>query len=188
MSSIVWMLLLALAAGCAATTAEVAPAATPTPEVVAPAEVVAAREAVLNFVREGANCVCPPANARWEASVGRAPDGFSVYRFHTGDTSVLVSYATPLAAETAFHVGMHDEQDGICWQAIVSGTGRVTTTGVAAELMPELAVAAEAYCKEQGFGYEIRTQADGSRCGVCLFSDGRSCKAWTYYQGECGPG
>jgi hypothetical protein len=45
-----------------------------------------------------------------------------------------------------------------------------------------------AYCEEQGYKSEIRTAADGSQSGVCIFPDGSECDDWAYYRGECGPG
>jgi hypothetical protein len=46
---------------------------------------------------------------------------------------------------------------------------------------------ASAYCEEQGFKLEIRTAADGSQAGYCVFPDGSECDEWAYYRGECGP-
>jgi len=46
---------------------------------------------------------------------------------------------------------------------------------------------ASAYCVEQGFKSEIRTAADGSQTGVCIFPDGSECDEWAYYRGECKP-
>ena len=46
---------------------------------------------------------------------------------------------------------------------------------------------AAAYCQEQGYKYEIRTAADGSQSGVCIFPDGSECDEWAFYRGECGP-
>ncbi len=46
---------------------------------------------------------------------------------------------------------------------------------------------ASAYCVEQGFKSEIRTAADGSQSGVCIFPDGSECDEWAYFRGECGP-
>jgi Domain of unknown function (DUF333) len=43
------------------------------------------------------------------------------------------------------------------------------------------------YCKQNGYELEIRTAADGSQSGVCIFTDGSSCDEWAYYRGECGP-
>ncbi len=44
---------------------------------------------------------------------------------------------------------------------------------------------ASVYCKEQGNTLEIRTAADGSQSGVCIFPNGYSCDEWAYYRGEC---
>ncbi|HLO30896.1 MAG TPA: DUF333 domain-containing protein [Anaerolineales bacterium] len=46
---------------------------------------------------------------------------------------------------------------------------------------------ASVYCEEQGNRLEIRTSADGSQSGVCIFPDGRECDEWAYLRGECGP-
>jgi len=46
---------------------------------------------------------------------------------------------------------------------------------------------ASAYCQQQGCSSEIRTAADGSQSGVCIFPDGSECDEWAYFRGECGP-
>ncbi len=46
---------------------------------------------------------------------------------------------------------------------------------------------AAAYCEEQGYTHEIRTAADGSQSGVCIFPDGSECDEWAFFRGECGP-
>ena len=43
------------------------------------------------------------------------------------------------------------------------------------------------YCKEKGYTYEIRTAADGSQSGVCIFPDKSECDDWEYFRGECNP-
>ncbi len=47
---------------------------------------------------------------------------------------------------------------------------------------------ASVYCVEQGFKSEIRTAADGSQSGVCIFPDGSECDEWAYFRKECAPG
>jgi putative hemolysin len=47
---------------------------------------------------------------------------------------------------------------------------------------------ASVYCEQHGNKLEIRTVADGSQVGICVFPDGSSCDEWAYYRGECGPG
>ena len=47
---------------------------------------------------------------------------------------------------------------------------------------------ASVYCMQQGNKLEIRTAADGSQSGVCVFPDGSTCDEWAYFRGECGPG
>jgi putative hemolysin len=51
----------------------------------------------------------------------------------------------------------------------------------------ELPNPAAVYCQEQGYRYEIRTAADGSQSGVCIFPDGSECDEWAFFRGECGP-
>jgi putative hemolysin len=46
---------------------------------------------------------------------------------------------------------------------------------------------ASVYCEQKGNKLEIRTAADGSQSGVCVFPDGSTCDEWAYYRGECGP-
>lgn len=46
---------------------------------------------------------------------------------------------------------------------------------------------ASAYCEQQGNQLEIRTAADGSQSGVCIFPDGSECDEWAYYRDECRP-
>ena len=43
-------------------------------------------------------------------------------------------------------------------------------------------------CEEQGYTVEIRTAADGSQQGFCIFPDGTECDEWAFFRGECGPG
>ncbi len=44
------------------------------------------------------------------------------------------------------------------------------------------------YCSDQGGTSEIRTAADGSQYGTCVFDDGSECEEWAYFRGECSPG
>jgi putative hemolysin len=46
---------------------------------------------------------------------------------------------------------------------------------------------AAVYCEQQGGRVEIRTAADGSQYGACVFPDGSECDEWAFYRGECGP-
>jgi putative hemolysin len=42
-------------------------------------------------------------------------------------------------------------------------------------------------CEEKGYTLEIRTAADGSQQGFCIFPDGSECDEWAYYRRECTP-
>lgn len=46
---------------------------------------------------------------------------------------------------------------------------------------------ASTFCTQQGHRLEIRTAADGSQSGVCVFAAGGECDEWAYFRGECGP-
>ena len=46
---------------------------------------------------------------------------------------------------------------------------------------------ASVYCEQNGNKLEIRTAADGSQTGICVFPDGSTCDEWAYFRGECGP-
>jgi len=46
---------------------------------------------------------------------------------------------------------------------------------------------ASVYCMQNENQLEIRTTADGSQYGVCVFTDGSTCDEWAYFRGECGP-
>lgn len=46
---------------------------------------------------------------------------------------------------------------------------------------------ASVFCEQQGNKLEIRTAADGSQSGVCIFPDGSECDEWAYFRGECAP-
>jgi putative hemolysin len=46
---------------------------------------------------------------------------------------------------------------------------------------------ASVFCEQQGYTLEIRTAADGSQSGVCVFPDGSECDEWAYFRGECTP-
>ena len=46
---------------------------------------------------------------------------------------------------------------------------------------------ASVYCEQQGYHVEIRTAADGSQAGYCIFPDGSEYDEWAYFRGECGP-
>jgi len=46
---------------------------------------------------------------------------------------------------------------------------------------------ASAFCEEQGYTLEIRTDAGGNQYGVCILPDGE-CEEWAFFRGECGAG
>jgi putative hemolysin len=152
-----------------------------------PQEVLAARRAVLDFLRQSANECVPPPGVIWEDMPGTAPDGFDVYRYDSEGCLMTVSYPQPQEEETLYHVTLHNRVSGFCWQANVDAGGSVVATGVEAGMLPELSNAAAAYCAEQGYAYEEAEQSDGVRCGVCVFDDGQSCNAWAFFQGMCSP-
>ena len=46
---------------------------------------------------------------------------------------------------------------------------------------------ASVHCQDMGNVLDIRTSADGSQHGVCIFPDGSECDEWAYFRGECSP-
>ncbi len=46
---------------------------------------------------------------------------------------------------------------------------------------------ASVYCEQHGYTSEIRTAADNSQSGVCIFPDGSECDEWAYFREECSP-
>jgi hypothetical protein len=64
----------------------------------------------------------------------------------------------------------------------------VVACGSQAAPTVDMANPASKYCVDQGYELEIRTAADGSQQGFCIFADGTECDEWAYYRGECGPG
>ena len=59
----------------------------------------------------------------------------------------------------------------------------------AATDMPQVGLPnpASVYCRQGGNKLEIRTAADGSQSGICVFPDGSACDEWAYFRGECAP-
>ncbi len=47
---------------------------------------------------------------------------------------------------------------------------------------------ASTFCIDKGTKLQIRTNADTSQYGVCIFPDGTECEEWAYFRGQCGPG
>jgi putative hemolysin len=71
-----------------------------------------------------------------------------------------------------------------CTLPQTQGTPESATTDMPQAGMPN---PASVYCTQQGNKLEIRTAADGSQNGMCIFPDGSTCDEWAYYRGECGP-
>ena len=51
-----------------------------------------------------------------------------------------------------------------------------------------LANPASVNCEQKGNRLEIRTAADGSQVGICIFPDGSECDEWAFLRGECNQG
>ena len=63
-------------------------------------------------------------------------------------------------------------------------TSVTVPTGIS---QPDMPNPASAFCEQQGYRLEIRTAADGSQTGYCIFPDGTECDEWAYFRGVCGP-
>ena len=68
-----------------------------------------------------------------------------------------------------------------------SSTGEADVHAATATVQPAMPNPASAFCEQQGNRLEIRTAADGSQSGACIFPDGSECDEWAYYRGECAP-
>ncbi len=51
----------------------------------------------------------------------------------------------------------------------------------------EIANPASVNCLQKGYRLDLRTDADGSQYGVCIFPDGSECEEWAFFRGECSP-
>jgi putative hemolysin len=51
----------------------------------------------------------------------------------------------------------------------------------------QIANPASANCVKKGGKVDIRTAADGSQSGVCVFPNGKKCDEWAFFKGECAP-
>ena len=75
----------------------------------------------------------------------------------------------------------------ILLMALVACTSRVKAPEAAATDIPQVNMPnpASVYCEQNGNKLEIRTAADGSQSGICVFPDGSICDEWAYFRGEC---
>jgi putative hemolysin len=64
---------------------------------------------------------------------------------------------------------------------------QVVAPGATGTPPPNMPNPASVYCTQQGNRLEIRTAADGSQTGICVFTDGSTCDEWAFFRGECGP-
>jgi len=153
-----------------------------------PAGVMQAREAVLKFLRQGANECVPPEQAGWTLDdIPNPPDGYNVWRFLSGGCAMTITTAHEPAAEPIYHVALGDGPTGFCWQAVVDGRGQILLTGSAAQSDPTLGNPAQNYCEQQGYTFEVVTLGSGQMCGMCAFDGDRACNAWAFFHGACTP-
>lgn len=184
---IVWVGLLGGLFGCSTAAVEPAAESAP-PTVTAPEGVLRAREAVLAFLRDGANECVPPKQAGWTMEPEAAPPaGYEVYRFESGGCMMTVTTALDPGEDVIYHVALGDGPTGFCWQSIVDANGRILLTGNDAQTDPTFGNPAKNYCEANGYTFEVVTRPGGQLCGVCVFDDARSCNAWAYFHGACTP-
>jgi putative hemolysin len=74
-----------------------------------------------------------------------------------------------------------------CAAPVTVQPGEQTKTAIPPATSAVLPNPASVYCEQQGYRVEIRTAADGSQSGACIFPDGSECDEWAFYRGECGP-
>ena len=63
-----------------------------------------------------------------------------------------------------------------------------TATPAPANTNTNLANPASVNCNQKGNRLEIRTAADDSQVGICIFPDGSECEEWAFLRGECSQG
>jgi putative hemolysin len=51
----------------------------------------------------------------------------------------------------------------------------------------QIANPASVNCAKNSGKVVIRTAADGSQTGYCIFEDSKECEEWAFYRGECKP-
>ncbi len=159
-------------------------------DVAPPANMVAAREGVLDFLRTSANQCVPPEGAGWRAEAGgpNTPVGYDVYRFYSDECVMTISHPQSSQAEDLYHVAIGDTLTAFCWQALVGPDGTVVATGMEAQSIPGLGNPAAQFCEEQGNTFDVIERDSGGQCGVCIFPDGSMCNVWGFFHGICGPG
>jgi putative hemolysin len=183
-----WLVMLL---GCTADAAETAVTPAVTPTYTPPTEVVVVRDAVLDFLRDGANICVPPEGVVWHINSGgpQTPAGYEMVRFSTSDNcTVTVTYPQTPGDEPLYHVALGHGVTGFCWQALVDEQGHVVQTGVSANGSEQIGNPAKTYCEAQGYEYETITTAAGMECGQCIFPDGSRCQGWAYLNDMCQPG
>lgn len=188
-AAVLAIVILATAVACGGTAEPSAADAAPTaPADDVPAGVLSAREAVLDFLRQGANECVPPEQAGWTLDdVPNPPEGYDVWRFLSGGCAMTITAAEEPTVEPIYHVALGDGPTGFCWQAVVDDRGQILLTGNAAQSDPTLGNPAQAYCEQQGYAFEVVAQESGQLCGMCVFDDDRACNAWAFFHGACTP-
>lgn len=190
---VLWLLAVTviIAAGCTPAFVETPAPPSPTAEVEieVPDGVLTARNAVLDFMHEGAILCVPPENVHWRSSLGDGtiPAGFSVYIFNAEQCEITVTYPEQSTDGTVYHVGLRNAATGCCWQALVDDGGHIVMTGDQAGITADPNNPVAAYCTRQGYRYEVHPNEEGCQCGVCVFEDDSFCNGWDFFRGECGP-
>ena len=143
---------------------------------------------VLVMLLCGLSLGCQPAGLQ---GTGRPPPSFSTDG--AGLPNPAAVYCQEQGYQYEIRTAADGSQSGVCifpdgsecdeW-AYSRGECGPNSTPAAAAGLPNPAAA---YCQDQGYKHEIRTAADGSQSGVCIFADGSECDAWAFYRRECGP-
>jgi putative hemolysin len=72
--------------------------------------------------------------------------------------------------------------------AMIAAACGPTETPAPAASQAALPNPASEFCEVNGGSLEIRSAADGSQTGACIFADESECEEWAYFRGECQPG
>ena len=185
------ILLLAVALNGCATAPPPAPTATPGPDAGTPAEIVAARTAAVDYLREGARCFVPGRLSLFRPITDgtyTTPAGYDVYRFQAENCLVTVTAQSPRPSEPLYHVAIGDQDTGYCLQAVVSPNGAVLRTGTAAAEARTPGNFSAAYCEEQVYATTSLSATTVTHCGALRLPRWHFLPQLGVFSGVCAPG
>jgi len=108
--------------------------------------------------------------------------GTEIYK----DENIVFVYILPL--ENPYSTELNYQREAEEFQVMVGDVKEIIESFEYTPSAVQLPNPASVYCEEKGGEPEIRTLADGSQKGFCLFNDGSECDEWQLFRGECEKG